>query len=121
MLEHKAVFLMSLEDDVAELSDCDFHQTATQILQAICGRYPQFYSVATTTDSDKCCNPTWAIRRIGADSNSMWPDLYLLYSVHSSNFLNNRPILIQSVCLVPSINHHYVIPNKTCSTVLYTF
>jgi hypothetical protein len=97
-----------------------FYQTATHILCAVFRRYPPFYSVAGSTDNGKCCNPTWAIRRIEPDSNSMWPDLYLLYSVHILNFLNKRPNFTESVCLVPSVNRLDIKSNETCSTVLCT-
>jgi len=98
----KTVFLILFENDVAELSDCDCHSKATQLLQSVCGIYPQFYSATTSAESEICWNPETAIRRIETGSKTSWFEAYPKYSVPIHKILKMLSIFTQFVISILS-------------------
>jgi len=70
---------MLFENDVMDLSDCDFHPKATQILHLVCGINPQFYSATTSAEIEICWNPKTAIRKIETGSKTTWLVAYPKY------------------------------------------
>jgi hypothetical protein len=93
-------FIWSFEKDVVNLSDCDSHPKATQILHSLCGINPQFYSATTSAESEICWNPNTTIRRIKTGSKTTWFDAYPRDSVPIHHFLNLRHIFTHFVILI---------------------
>ena len=87
MLAQKGVIRILIENDIAELSACESHQKATNVLQAICRRISQLSSAINSAEIGNCCNPNWVIRRFVTGSKTMRFVAYLRYSVqsHASN------------------------------------
>jgi len=70
-VDKKFCLRVFFEKNVAEISDCDFHQNTTHTLNAVCQTIPQFYSATSNTDSGNCWCPTSSISRIESVSKMM--------------------------------------------------
>ena len=87
MLAQKGVIRMLFENDIAELSACESHQKATNILQAVVRRISLFSSAINSAEIGNCLNPNWVIRKFVTGSKTMRFVAYLRCSVqsHASN------------------------------------